>query len=372
MTVPPPGEENPAGFGYGPPDDPGYGYYAQPGSGRANPPAYGPPANGWGVVPSPATGPAPQNPAPQTPAPQNPAPQNPALWNAAPQNAVPVCTWHPDRQTNLSCTRCGRPACPQCLTPATVGFHCRQCVAESRSTQRVARTHAGSRVDEKPIVSYLLIGVNVLVFLITAVQSRSVLEMDGWVFNQGTLVPWYAGNGHWWQLITSGFLHIGIIHLAVNMLSLYMIGPTLERFVGRIRFLVIYLVSLLGGSVAVMLWGGLLGGVAGASGALFGLLGALGATFTRYRFDLRQLAIVLALNLWISFQFAGISWQGHVGGLVTGAAMGAIMVYAPAKNRVAWQVGLTLVVLAVLIGVLLLRSGQIPECVVAGGYRYCS
>ena len=72
---------------------------------------------------------------------------------------------------------------------------------------------------------------------------QAVLEMDGWVFNQGTLVPWYAGNGHWWQLITSGFLHIGIIHLAVNMLSLYMIGPTLERFVGRIRFLVIYLTA---------------------------------------------------------------------------------------------------------------------------------
>jgi membrane associated rhomboid family serine protease len=121
-----------------------------------------------------------------------------------------------------------------------------------------------------------------------------------------------------------------------------------------------------------MLWGGLVGGVAGASGALFGLLGALGATFTRYKFDLRQLLIVLALNLWISFQFAGISWQGHVGGLVTGAAMGAIMVYAPAKNRLAWQVGGTLAVLAVLIALLVLRSGQIPDCVVAGGYRYCS
>jgi membrane associated rhomboid family serine protease len=331
MTVPPPGAGNPPGHGYGPAGEPDYGgYYAQPG------------------------------------------PTNAAPYNPTPHSAAPVCSWHPERQTNLSCTRCGRPACPQCLTPATVGFHCRQCVAESRSTQRVARTHAGSRVDEKPIVSYLLIGVNVLVFLITAVQSRSVMEMDGWVFDQGTLVPWSAGNGDWWQLITSGFLHIGIIHLGVNMLSLYMIGPTLERFVGRIRFLVIYLVSLLGGSVAVMLWGGLLGGVAGASGALFGLLGALGATFTRYKFDLRQLAIVLALNLWISFQFAGISWQGHVGGLVTGAIMGAIMVYAPAKKRVAWQVALTLAVLAVLIGVLVLRSGQIPECVVAGGYRYCS
>jgi len=245
-------------------------------------------------------------------------------------------------------------------------------VAESRSTQRVARTHAGSRVDEKPIVSYLLIGVNALVFLITAVQSRSALDMDGWVFNQGTLVPWYTGNGDWWRLITSAFLHVGIIHLAVNMLSLYMIGPTLERFVGRVRFLAIYLVSLLGGSVAVMLWSGLLVPVAGASGALFGLLGALGVIFTKYKFDLRQLLIVLALNLWISFQFAGISWQGHVGGLVTGAAMGAIMVYPPAKNRVAWQVGLTAAVVAVLIGVLVLRSGQIPDCVVAGGFRYCS
>jgi membrane associated rhomboid family serine protease len=338
MTAPPPADSGSAGSSPGPydpyhstPAQPGYrAYQGQPGWGYPADPGYG-----------------------------------------APQQAAPVCTWHPDRQTNLSCTRCGRPACPECLTPATVGFHCRQCVAEDRGTQRAARTHAGSRVDEQPIVSYVLIGLNVLVFIVVAIQSRSLLTMNGSVFDNGVLVPWYSGNGEWWRLLTSGFLHIGIIHLTVNMVSLFMIGPTLERFVGRWRFLAIYLVSMLGGSAAVMLWGGVTGPVAGASGAIFGLLGALGIVFTKYRIDLRQLVIVLALNLWISFQFSGISWQGHVGGLVTGAVMGAVMVYPPVRNRVAWQIGLTAAVVGVLCAIMVIRSGQIPNCVSVSGRIYC-
>lgn len=330
MTVPPPGDGNGPGRESG--SEPGYGsapgydpYHSAPGSSYP-PPGYGLPA---GVTPA---------------------------------GAAPVCTWHPDRQTNLSCTRCGRPACPECLTPATVGFHCRACVAESRGTQRVARTHAGSRVDEQPIVSYVLIAVNVLVFLVTAVQSRSVMTMSGSVFDGGLLVPGVVAHGEYWRLVTSGFLHIGIIHLAVNMLSLYWIGPTLERFVGRVRFLVIYLMSLLGGSVAVLLLTGNASSTAGASGAIFGLLGALGVTFTRYKIDLRQLAIVLVLNLWVSFQFSGISWQGHIGGLIVGAIVGAAMVYAPKEHRTAWQAGITGAVLVVLVALIWWRAGQIPEC----------
>jgi membrane associated rhomboid family serine protease len=273
-----------------------------------------------------------------------------------------ACTWHPDRFTALSCSRCGRPACPECLTPASVGFHCRQCVAESNAVRPVARTISGSVVGRQPIVAVGLIVVNVIAFVVTMVQGggESGLIRSA-LFREGALSPMYVASGDWWQLVTSGFLHGGVVHIAMNMLSLYLIGVGLERVLGAVRFAVVYGLSLLGGSVAVYLLTAPDALTVGASGAIFGLLGALLVIYKRLRLDLRQLGVILALNAFITFTVSNISWQAHIGGFVVGAIVGAAMVYAPKRNRLAWQAGVSVGVLAVLVALILVRNGTIGD-----------
>jgi len=271
-----------------------------------------------------------------------------------------VCTFHPDRPTGLHCTRCGRPACPECLTPASVGFQCRVCVAEGRAAQREPRTVTGARIGEQPIVTYALIAVNVAIFLVTAVQAKSGVELGGSrIFQQAVLSPTLVASGQWWRLISSGFLHLSVIHIGLNMLSLYFLGVPAERMLGRARFGVVYLMSLLGGSIAVMLFTDQLSTEAGASGAIFGLMGALVVVFRRFKYDLRQLVIVLAINLYLSFQLSGISWQAHLGGLLVGAAVTAAMVYPPARLRTRVQIGTVVGLVIVMAVLLIVRDGQI-------------
>ena len=279
--------------------------------------------------------------------------------------AVEMCAFHPDRQTALHCSRCGRPACPECLTPASVGFQCRACVAEGRAAQRVPRTVTGARVDQKPIVTYALIGINVLVFLIVAIQAKSGVDMSGSaIYRDGFLVPSLVAGGQWWRLVTSGFLHVSVIHVGLNMLSLYVLGVALERMLGHGRFLTVYLLALIGGSAAVMLFTDPFGPTVGASGAIFGLMGGLVVVFKRFKFDMRQLLIVLAVNLYLSFQLAGISWQAHVGGLIVGAVATAAMVYPSPAIRKKVQIGSVVLIVVVVVAVVLLRDAHIAE-------RYC-
>ena len=271
-----------------------------------------------------------------------------------------VCTWHPARATALHCTRCGRPACPDCLTPASVGFHCRACVAESRSTQRVARTVAGAVHGQQPIVTTALIALNVLVFVVVAVQSRSLSNFgNSSVYNGALMVPMYVAGGEWWRVVTSGFLHLSVMHIVLNMVALYFVGLGMERVLGRWRYLALYGLSLLGGSVSVMLFAAPTGGAAGASGAIFGLMGALLVTLKRLKLDLRQAGVVIAINLVATFAIPGISWQAHLGGLVVGAGVGAVMVYAPAARRNAWQIGTCVAVLVVLVALLVTKDAML-------------
>lgn len=293
-----------------------------------------------------------------TPPPPYPT-QGPAGYSAQP---FAVCSWHPDRQTALTCTRCGRPACPECLTPASVGFHCRACVAEAQATVRPVRTVAGGRVGQKPIVSMILIGINLAFFLVTALQARSAMNLSlSRLYVQGSLIPAEVSSGEYWRLVTAAFLHGSLIHIATNMISLYLLGLPLERMLGRGRFLTIYLLSLLGSSVSVMLFSPAFSPTIGASGAIYGLMGALVVTFKRFGFDLRQLLVVVALNVYITFQVPGISWQGHLGGLVVGAIVGAAMVYPPPDKRKQWLWGTAITLVVVLIALLLYRDAQIGE-----------
>ena len=224
----------------------------------------------------------------------------------------------------------------------------------------MARTVAGARVGQKPIVSIVLIAINAAFFLVTALQARSAMDLStSSLYLRDGLIPAEVASGEYWRLLTSGFLHGNLVHIATNMISLYLLGLPLERILGRGRFLVIYLLSLLGSSVSVLLFSAPVSLTIGASGAVYGLMGALLVTFKRLRYDLRQLIVVIALNVWVTFQFAGISWQGHLGGLVVGAVVGAAMVYPPQRTRREWQWGTAFGVLVVLAALIFVRDGQI-------------
>lgn len=271
--------------------------------------------------------------------------------------AMPACVRHPDRPTGLRCARCERPACPDCLREAAVGYQCVDCVNAGRRTTRTPVTPAGARVRPggKPVVVPVLIGVNVAVYVLTAVLAHSVMNNNNsQTFFNLALVPDLAANGYWWQFLTAGFLHYGPIHIAMNMISLWIIGRDLELVLGRWRFTLVYFVALFGGSVAVYLFSDPQGQVAGASGAVFGLMG--GVLVTVYRLKLNPSSVIglIVMNLVLSFAIPGISWVDHIGGLVTGGAITAAMLYAPAARRTTWLVAGTggLLVLLVLCSVL--------------------
>ena len=289
--------------------------------------------------------------------PAGPPPYQPG---GSPYGPAAVCVRHPDRATGLSCTRCGRPACPECLREASVGYQCVDCVAEGQRTAPRGSTVAGATPGtRRPVVVPTLIALNTAVYVVTAVQAGNpAYNSLSALFREWSLVPGYVHEGEWWRVLTSGFLHIGPIHLLVNMLALWMLGRDLEIVLGRGRFLALYLVSMLGCAAAVMLFYAPDEQVAGASGAVFGLMGALVIVLRRLRAPAGQVFGVIGINVLISIVVPGISLIGHLGGLVLGAATTAALVYAPTRNRTAVQIaalaGLT-VVLLVLIWVTGLR-----------------
>ncbi len=273
---------------------------------------------------------------------------------------APTCYRHPDRETWIRCQRCDRPICPDCMRSAAVGFQCPSCVKEgSRSTRQGRTPYGGKQVDDPRLTSFVLIGINALVWLaITATGGNRSRLIDVLALlpdsaarqlesGQVTVVKG-VDDGAWWQLVTSMFTHVEPIHLGFNMLALYFLGPMLEVVLGRARFLALYLVSGLVGSAAVMLLSEPHGQTVGASGAIFGLMGALAVVATKVGGQLQPILMWLGLNLVFTFTVSGISWQGHVGGLVGGAVLGAAMVYAPRTHRslVQWSAVAVVLVLA--------------------------
>ncbi|WP_378735314.1 rhomboid family intramembrane serine protease [Nocardia brasiliensis] len=236
------------------------------------------------------------------------------------QPPAPTCVRHPQRPTGLACTRCGRPSCPECLRPAAVGQHCVDCLRQEQRTVAPVRTVAGAPAARAslPYVSYALIAVNVAIFAITAAQTKSLLEnRTSELFIDWVLYPPAVADGQWWRVIGSGFLHYGPIHLLLNMFALYVIGRDAELVLGRLRYLAVYLVSLLGGSAAVMVFAQD-SATAGASGAVYGLFGAITVILIRLRQNPNQMLILIGINVFISFSLPGISLWGHLGGLAAG------------------------------------------------------
>lgn len=235
------------------------------------------------------------------------------------------CYRHPDRETGLSCSDCGRPICADCATFAPVGIRCpdhagtRKGPATRIRPRPVRRAPGVALASGSAPITRALIAVNVAIYLITAVQGNGLNDPNGgslwlhWVL-YGPLVV----HGGWYRLVTAMFLHASIIHIAFNMYALWVIGTPVEQYLGRVRYVGLYFVSGLAGSA-----GGLLQAphtpILGASGAIFGILGAMLIIEWQVTGRLAgNAATWILINLVISFAIPNISWGGHVGGLIGG------------------------------------------------------
>ena len=218
------------------------------------------------------------------------------------------------------------------MIPASVGFQCPECVRQGNASVRAPKRGSGLQTAGRRwgAVTLTLIAVNVAMFVVTAVSAATVgnSPIDNYrspVFAQLSQVPLFVEFGEWWRLMTAAFLHIGPVHLLLNMLALLVFGSELERQLGRWRYLAVYLLAALGGATAIQLFGFPAGAVAGASTAIYGLMGGLGVLMLANRQDIRGLLTLVAINVLISF-LPGVSLLGHLGGLVVGAlAVGLLL-----------------------------------------------
>jgi membrane associated rhomboid family serine protease len=248
------------------------------------------------------------------------------------------------------------------MVPAPVGFQCPDCVATAATTTRRATTPAGGTPIAKPVVTYSLIGINLAIFLVQfAVGINEVAS------NWGMWPVAVAVGGEWWRLVTAAFLHGSFLHIAFNMYVLFALGPTLERILGHGRYLTLYVLAALGGGVASYAFSDVNTLSVGASGAIFGLMGALVVAGRRLRYDITQVLILLVINVAIGFLSPGVDWRAHLGGLVTGAAVAAIMVYPARRHRTLIQVGGILAVVLVLAALTAWRTAEITSMFVQSG-----
>lgn len=293
------------------------------------------------------------------------------------QIGAATCYRHPQRETYVRCTRCGRPICPNCMNEAAVGFQCPECVAEGRRTVRQAKGHfGGGVVGRREYVTYTLLALNVGVFLLDAVLSKG-RSLGGFGLGGSTglspiqwwgsiLAPSFTGDdgqlytgvmdGGWYRLLSNMFVHFGALHLLMNMFGLWIVGRSLEQTLGHVRFAGLYLVSGLGGSVAAYVFSNPLTPTAGASGAIFGLFGALIFVNRKLGREMQGVIAVIVINVIFSFSVSSISIAGHLGGLVTGALLALGIAYAPRKYRIPVQVGTFVLVLAALAIMVVMRT----------------
>jgi membrane associated rhomboid family serine protease len=244
-------------------------------------------------------------------------------------DAPRYCYRHPDRETGLSCSECGRPICYECMTPAPVGIRCPEHSGKPQGIQKVTRAVTGVGAGRPNAVTLALIAANVAVALVEFATSSSASFLNNSIFEKGSLFAtgWFTptsgvAHGEWWRLFTAMFLHASFFHLAVNMYSLYFVGSIMEQVIGRWRFLLLYLASGLAGSAGALVLSPLTPTV-GASGAIFGVLGGLFVLERRRHIATGgQVAGLIVLNLVITFAFSSsISVGGHVGGLIAGMVL---------------------------------------------------
>jgi membrane associated rhomboid family serine protease len=248
------------------------------------------------------------------------------------------CYRHPERETGVSCSNCGRPICHDCMIPAPVGFRCPECVREQQGRSSRAKVvtrgeirsrwgaGAGAMSGGAPVTK-VLIGLNLAAFVVELLLGAVTFMGSGStkaLVDLGALVPSYiALRGDYWRLLTAMFLHGGLIHLGFNMYALYLGGSFLEYLAGRGRYLIIYFVAGLSGNVLVYLLADPVSVTIGASTAVFGVFGALFDYSRRHPGSpagraLQSMGTIIVINLVFTFLVPGISWQGHIGGLIGG------------------------------------------------------
>jgi membrane associated rhomboid family serine protease len=262
-------------------------------------------------------------------------------------NPNDVCYRHPDRRSFILCQRCGRTVCPECQVQAAVGVQCPECVREaSKAMPKVRRPLRFGRNSGAP-ATYALIGVNVGIFAIDYLLRSFGISL-------GSLLMFYPARDLYvgfapWTMLTSAFVHANLLHILFNAYSLFIFGRIVEQALGRARFLALYFVSAFGGSTAVLLIGGPNTAVLGASGAVFGLMGAFLVIQRRLGGNSVQILVVVGINLALGFIVPGVSWQAHVGGVLSGAAVAAVLLATRERRQRPLQIaGIAGIVIALI------------------------
>jgi membrane associated rhomboid family serine protease len=267
-----------------------------------------------------------------------------------------TCYRHPGRETAVSCSNCERPICPDCMTPTPVGMRCPECASQ---TTNVRRLQTGISMGRAPATA-LLIAINVAAFVaeIAGGANFSIAVGGGGgsvVHNFGISGPQIA-DGDFWRLLTGGFLHLGLLHIAFNMYALYILGGILEPSIGTPRFVALYFASLFAGSAGALIAQPHAITV-GASGAVFGLMAATFIIARRRGFGqiAQQVGFFILLNLLFSFSVSGISVGGHLGGLVGGAIAAFVIIAGERRGALAFEllamVGLAAAAIALAVAV---------------------
>jgi membrane associated rhomboid family serine protease len=291
---------------------------------------------------------------------------------------VEHCYRHPNVETGVHCTRCGRPICPDCMIPAPVGYQCPECVRTSKQefhrAGRAVATAPGRGLTVTNVILLALAGVYLVEVsvggagsLIGGPTTRDLIRLGANVGVQqidGHLVG--VATGQYWRLFTAMFLLAGILHIAFNSYALYLFGNVVEVELGRVRLVTLYLVTGLCASAASYAFGPAIIPSVGASGAIFGLFGVFFAYSWRrrdlafYAARVRTALMLIVLNLVISFSIPGIDWRAHVGGLLSGVVAGAAADgFGDRRSRTATFV-VAVVALAVLtIGLTVWRTNEL-------------
>ena len=254
---------------------------------------------------------------------------------------LPRCYRHPNMPTGRSCTRCVRPACGDCLQAVTIGSQCPDCIKASRPPATVRAKDWNASQDA--LITRIIMALNVAVFVWVLIGDTSSAGFGSSISPRevelGLNKLLLSFNHEWYRLITSGFLHFGILHIAMNMYLLFQLGKLLEPPLGRLRYGLLYFACLLGGSLGVLVLEGSSTGLhGGASGAVFGLMGAAAIGMQRRGINIFQtgLGATLMINLLLTFTIPGISIGGHIGGIVMGAICGSIMLPPPQQKQPPW------------------------------------